>query len=418
MIFTRGDGTPRYFARILAGIIAVVLIVTVLFSAAGMSQNKADATDYGCTYGGGLFDTPGLKMSVAPGTRGGFTTFDTQRFIPADVRDYIIDAEEGVRDPGATAIVLPVQARDIEVDGEDVSSDGVTYILLELQAKFVFNENACLWDQKYGRGTDDLNFDAPQGTASGWTSWLKNNMYKRIQEAARPVVKDFDWLQLSTNQEVSFAGQDPDEVFDVLAREISTSLATELGASLGANFFCGPSYAFDGSFDGEMESCPPIEISITQLTPQNPELIKNYEAIVANAEAQLKIDSDKDRAIAQANATSEQQQEEAKAASAAQVAQAEEAQKAEVAQQTQAETVGVAKAKADLAIAQAKAEVASQEATNRNIAAQGESAYCRELAAVGQSCVLEAAAKAGTPVVPQIVTGDSDVLLSVNNPPL
>ena len=188
--------------------------------------------------------------------------------------------------------------------------------------------------------------------------------------------------------------------------EISTSLATELGASLGGNFFCGPSYTFDGDFDGEMESCPPIEISITQLTPQNPELIKNYEAIVANAEAQLKIDSDKDKAIAQANATSEQQEEESRATSRAAVTAATELEKSQVAAENQRKAVGEAKAAADLAIAQAEAQVATQQATNDAIIATGSAAYCRELAAVGQSCVLEAAAKAGSPVVPQIVTGD------------
>lgn len=413
MMFKNESGDIRLGRAIGAGVLGVILLFTSLFILTGLSQNKAEATRWGCTYGGGLLDTPGLKLTVPPGTRGGFTVFDNMRTVPSDVRDYIIDADSNAADPGATPIVLPVQARDVNVGDEILKSEGVTYVLLELQAKFVFNENACVWDEKYGRGMSDLNFDTAQGMPSGWTSWLKNNMYKRIQEAARPVVKDFDWLQLSTNQEVSYDGQEPDEVFDVLAREISATLTSELEASLGANFFCGPSYGFDGKVDGELGECPRIEISITELTPQNPELLKNYEAIVANAEAQQKIESDKDRAIAQANATSQQTQAEARAQSDAQVTQAEEAQRAQIAEEQRRNEVGVQKAAADLAIAQAQAQVATQQATNDAIIAQGEASYCRELAAVGESCVLETAAKEGTAIVPQIVTGDAGTLLNI-----
>jgi hypothetical protein len=405
-MFRNENGEPRIGRIIGAGVLGVILLFTSLFVLTGLSQNKAEATRWGCTYGGGLLDTPGLKMTVAPGTRGGFTVFDNMRTVPSDVRDYIIDADSNAADPGATPIALPVRARDVQVGDEVLESEGVTYVLLELQAKFVFNENACVWDEKYGRGMSDLNFDTAQGQPSGWTSWLKNNMYKRIQEAARPVVKDFDWLQLATNQEVSYDGQEPDEVFDVLAREISATLTSELEASLGANFFCGPSYSFDGDVDGEFETCPRIEISITELTPQNKVLLENYEAIVANAEAQQKIESDKDRAIAQANATSEQQQAEARAASDAQVTQAEEAQRAQIAEEQRRNEVGINKAAADLAIAQAQAEVARQQAANDAIIAQGSASYCRELAAAGVSCELLEAAKQGTPIVPQIVTGD------------
>lgn len=201
-MFRREDGSTRIGRVIGAGVLGFVLFVAAVTMVFGMSQNKAEATRWGCTYGGGLLDTPSLKKTVAPGTRGGFTVYDTFRTIPSDVRDYIIDANAEAADPGATPIVLPVRARDVRIEGEDVlsESEGVTYVLLELQAKFVFNENACVWDKTYGRGMSNLAFDTPQGQPSDWTVWLKNNMYKRIQEAARPVVKDFDWLELSTNQ--------------------------------------------------------------------------------------------------------------------------------------------------------------------------------------------------------------------------
>lgn len=416
MLFRNENGNPRIGRIVAAGLTGLLVLISSLVLLTGVSQNKADATRWKCVYGGGVVDTPGLKKTVAPGTRGGFTVFDTARSVPSDVRDYIIDADTVAADPGAVPIVLPVKARDIRINDDEVlKSEGVTYIELELQAKFVFNENACVWDRTYGRGMSDLNFDAAQGEASGWTTWLKNNMYKRIQEAARPVVKDFDWLQLSTNQEVVYDGQPADEVFDVLAREIAATLTNELEASLGANFFCGPSYGFDGRADGEVQKCPTIEISITEITPSNGDLLKNYEAIVANAEAQQKIESDKQRAIAQANAASEQQQAEARATSSAQVTQAEQAQAAQLAEESRRNDVGIAKANADLAIAQAEAEVAAQEARNNAIIAQGNAAYCQELAAVGQSCVLEQAAKAGSPVVPSIVTG-SGTLFTIPTP--
>ena len=108
-VFSSESGKPRHFVRALAGFVAVTPADRHRVRCDRNVPEQGFCHRLWCTYGGGLLDTPGLKMSVAPGTRGGFTTFDTQRFIPADVRDYIIDAEESVRDPGATAIVLPVR---------------------------------------------------------------------------------------------------------------------------------------------------------------------------------------------------------------------------------------------------------------------------------------------------------------------
>ncbi len=402
---------------IVGGIVVALLIILSVITIIGVSQNKASATRWGCVYGGGLLDTPNLKQTVAPGTRGSLTIYDDMRTVPADVRDYIIDADDAARDPNAVPISLPVRARDIVVGEEVIESVGVTTILVELQAKFVFNENACDWDEKYGRGMDNLNFDTPQGEVSGWTTWLKNNMYKRIQEAARPVVRDFDWLQLSTNQQVTFA-DNTDQVFDILAAEIALSLTTELEASLGANFFCGPSYAFDGSFDGELETCPPIEISITELTPENPDLLANYETIVANAEAQQKIASDRDRAIAQADADADTQTAVAQADSRTQQATSDAQAEAELAETERRRATDLANAEADLAVAEAQTEVEQVRQENELIKAQADAAYCAELAEVGESCVLQDAVNNNA--LPDVVVGGNgtglDILLPVPEP--
>lgn len=414
--FDDDSGTGFSIGKVGAALLAVVLLIGGVIALFGLSQNKVGATRWGCVYGAGLLDTPGLKMTVAPGTRGGFTIYDKMVEIPSDARSYTIDADQGVRDAGAVPIVLPVRARDLEVNGETVESEGITNVSIELAIRFMFNENVCDWYNKVGRGAEPLNMDAPEGEATNWTKFLNNTVQRRIREAMRPIVAQYDWLELTTNKTVSVDGGDK-PIFDVLAGEVSTALSRELQSSLGGNYFCGPTYTFDGKADGELDNCPALEVSMDTIVPENPELITNYQAIVANAEAQLKIESDADRAIATAKAASEQQIAEANSASATAVAKAEADKAAQLAEQTRAQEVGVATANAELAIAQAQAEVARQEAANQGLEAEGETARCRLLAEVGVNCALVDAAAAGLPVVPQIVSGDSGgVLLQVPAP--
>lgn len=382
----------RQFALMGAGAVAILVVIAGLIALAGISQNKAGAREWGCLYGGGMLDTPGLKKTIAPGTRGGLTVFDKMYSVPSDIRSYTIDENPEVRDPMATPIILPVQARDIVVNGESIESAGITNIALELQVRFAFNENVCDWYTEIGRGAEPLNFDAAEGTATNWTQFLNQSFQRRIREAARPIVASYDWLQLTTNARIDVDGAQKN-VFDVLAVEISEELSNELTSSLGGNYFCGPTYTFDGSVDGELESCPAFEVSIEEIKPEDETLLENYEAIVANAEAQQKISSDRDRAIAQSNADAD-----------VAVAQSEADQRSQLAEQQRRQEVETAQAEADLAIAQAQRAAVEAELENRRLVAEGETAACVNLARVGVDCALLEAARQGN--YPQVILGE------------
>jgi hypothetical protein len=342
-----------------------------------------------------------LKETIAPGSTGGWTVFDARKAVPSDVRSYTIDSDSSRADPGAGAIRLPVPARDVIVDGEEVSSDGVTWVLLELQVRFQFNENVCEWYDKYGKTAEPLNFNAPEGEKTNWTDWLLNSFYKRITEAARPVVAEYDWLQLTTNESVAVEGEEgTTPIFSLLAQEVSAELSEQLSSGLGGNFFCGPGYTFDGSVDGEIDNCPALVVEVDSIRPENDTLLTNYETIVANAEAQLKVESDRDLSIATAEANSEIAKAESREASEAAVAAAE----AEEATKT-------AEAATDLAVAEAEEAVRLQDLENAKLAAEAQAAYCSELAEAGIDCAALAYAEQG--VIPSIIIGDGGAIPNI-----
>ncbi len=367
---------------------AVAAVVAMAALGAGCSQNKTEANEWGCQYGGGLIESKGLKNTIAPGDKGGWSVFDTKVTIPAGVRTYVLDEDPTIADLGAKPLTLPAKGRTIEVNGEKIPSEGIVTVAIELQARFTFNEKVCEWYSNIGKNNEPLNFDAGQGEESGWAEFLNLSWNQKMTEAARPVVSDYDWLEMYTNDRTD---EGEERVFALLNNEISTNLTRELANDLGDNYFCGPTYVFDGNADGEIGTCPPIEITVKEIKPTNPELVTNYEAIVANAEAQQKIASDRDRSIAQTAAD----------------------QEVELANEAKRREVETAKAANDEAIAVAQKAALEAERINADIQAVASAAYCVALAESGIDCALLEAAEQGT--YPRIVLSDgTSVDLLVN----
>jgi len=312
-------------------------------------------------------------------------TNDTFVAGPADVRFYIIDEDPATADFGGRPIVVPAR-------GSSDAGVGVVQVGVETQVRFLFNERFCDWYIDHGKRSEPLRFDGDPADGGGWAQFLNASMNQKLIEAARPVVAPEDYVSLYVNAQIG-EGDGAGLAYELLAKELSTNLSRELAKDLGGEYFCGPSYQFDGRIDGELEhGCPPLEVTIKRIAPVDQSLIAKLEQIVSNEEQQKIIASDKELELETIEA--ERQKELARIAAD---------QETQIAQQQQREAVETAQAEADLAIEQALAAVLDQQQANAAIEAVASSAFCRELAAVGVDCALLAAAENGN--YPRIITG-------------
>jgi hypothetical protein len=383
---------PRHRSRRSA--LVVALAAPMLLGACALQRTEAN--EWGCTFGKGPFDSKALKGQYAPGSNG-VRTNDTFESGPSDVRFYIIDEDPATADFGGRPIIVPARgSSDVGV--------GVVQVSVETQVRFLFNERFCDWYIDHGKRSEPLAFDGDPAEGGGWAQFLNASMNQKLIEAARPVVAPEDYVSLYVNASIG-EGEAAGLAYDVLASELSTNLSRELTKDLGGEYFCGPSYQFDGRIDGELENgCPPLEVTIKRIAPVDQSLIAKLEQIVSNEEEQKIIASNKELELEQIEA--ERQKELARIASS---------QETQIAQQQQREAVETAQATADLAIEQARAAVLEQQQANAEIEAVSSTAFCRELAAVGVDCALLAAAENGN--YPRIITGETDTSILVDPGP-
>jgi hypothetical protein len=374
-------------AKAKGGIAAVVFfiifaIIGGMVAMATMRFQKPEANEWGCSFGKGPLDERGLKNVIRPGGNGGLSN-DTLKTGPSDVRFYIIDSDPGTADLGGRPIQVPAR-------GSIDTGVGVVTVSIETQVRFVFNENFCDWYINHGRRNEPLNYAAPPGETSGWSSFLNASMNQKLIEGARPVVANESYVDLYTNAPIGDEGL----AYDVLGDQLSTNLSRELERDLGGVFFCGPSYQFDGKADGELSSgCPPLEVTIKRVVPVDLTLIERLELLVSNEEQQKVIDSNRELELARI--ASERTQE---------LQRISAQQDTQVAEQERRQAVETAQAQAQLAIAQTEEAVRVQELENETLQAQADAAFCAQLAAQGVDCALYEAAKSGA--YPNVILGE------------
>jgi hypothetical protein len=320
---------------------------------------------------------------MAPGQKDGWGN-DNIVTVPSDVRFYIIDSDPATADSGGKPIVVPAKGSS----GEGV---GVVEVSVELQVRFVFNERVCEWYIKHGKRNEPLNYNGSAQEASGWQTFLNTSMNQKIIEAARIPVAPLSYIDAYVNAEIN-----GERVFTTLANELSDGLTKELSADLGGQYFCGPSYQFDGEADGQIAEgdCPDLEVTVKRIVPVNPELIANLETIVKNEEAIRVIESNQAKELRDIAKAQQIELAETERQTATQKADAERKRQVETAQAT-----------ANLEIAKAQAAVVAQLLDNAVLEAQADAAYCTQLAAAGIDCALLKAAETGS--YPRILFGDS-----------
>lgn len=385
-------------------VIGVLAVVSVPVVAVGADLNRTQANEWGCLYNGGLIEGKGFDKVVPPGTSGGLTWFDDLVTIPADDRIYAIDSDPNTADFGGTEIVVPAK-------GTDANNNGVVPVIVPIQVRFTLNENVCDLYTNYLKGkSGPIDWNGTESTPGRWPRFLNLQMNQVLNTAVRSQISGKSYVALYTDF----------SQYPAIQSAIAETLAKSLQSSLGGEFFCGPSYQFDGTADGKLSSCPPLEVVIKEIKPQDPIFLDNLKKIVANQEAQTVIKSDKEKAIAQTNAdkeaslaqteaekekslaVTEADKEKALAATAAN----EETQLAEVERQQNVEAAQVAK---DLIIAQATVELVAVRAANDTVKAEAEAAFCRTLESVGTDCADYFRALNWKPTI--IASDDSSLLI-------
>jgi hypothetical protein len=376
---TNGGGARSWTRGIIGvGVVASIVVIGGVAAASALTLRRTEANEWGCTFGRGPFDEKGLKGSFPPGSDGTWTNDD---FVtgPSDIRFYIIDEDPATADFGGRPIIVPAR-------GSSNEGVGVVQVSVETQVRFVFNERFCEWYIDHGKRSEPLRFDGDPATPSGWNTFLNASMNQKLIEAARPVVANQDYISLYVNAPIGDEGL----AYDVLATRLSENLGRELARDLGGEYFCGPSYQFDGRIDGKLDDgCPPIEVTIKRVAPTDTTLIEKLETIVANEEQQRVIVSERDRQLEETAAK----------------------EQTELREQQRRQAVEVATAEANLAIAEAEEATLRQQQANAEVQAQADAAYCRVLADSGVDCALLAAAENG--VYPRVIVGDGSTDTSI-----
>jgi len=284
MVETNRRSFSRHTKTVATAVAAIAALLSVLTVVSGVGLMKAGTDKWGCVIGGGLFDTHEVKELVAPGQRGATRLFDSMVEIPASARYYDISANPDIRDFGGEPKATPASGR--------------IFVVPEVQVGFKINENACdLW-ATYLKRRGTSHFD--DGQTGGWAKFLADKMRKSIDKAIVPVFQDQDWSDLYYNPSEDASGQ----LWRQLETRISKNLSDELMRTLGAEYFCGTSYKYDGKADSKF-TCPDLVVSIQKVLPENMNLITNKETIKDNQEAAMVIESAKVKAIAQADADKE-----------------------------------------------------------------------------------------------------------------
>jgi hypothetical protein len=367
-----GGREPTFWGWSVLIVAVIAVVATVFVLVTGVRLNKVGANEWGCLYGGGLFDSRGLKASIAPGNQRP-AMFDRLATLASDDRFYVVDSDPKTADLGGTPIQVPTKPLENNAVGPRVE--------VAIQARFKLNENVCDLYTRHLRRQEPLNMNAAQGEESGWANFLNLTFNQVMAEATRDIVRQYDWVALYSNASVN--GQ---TTWNAIEEAVSKALSEGQLRTLGGTFFNGPSYSFDGDFDGVLQSSPSIEVTVKGVAPINQALVQNQEAIQENAEAQRKISSDQDRELAD-------------------IARQEAVAVREAARQQE---VQVAQQKAEQAIQRERAATERARQVAEQEAAVSRASYCERLTQLGQRCDLVIAAENRN--YPQVVGADSVIV--------
>jgi hypothetical protein len=194
---------------ILLLVLALALAPTVL-----SSLKKTPRDRYGISYGGGPFEGSRYQRIVQPGSNLFFNgLFDQLYLYPSDQQNYIIskDAGQGAV-TGADSVTAPTS------DRVQVEYQVATFFKLNSRLLRNFHEQLGLKYRAY--------------TSDGWSSMLQDTLRQQIESAIQQETRRHTVAELIGDA----------DVLDTVQTAIQRTIARQLIASLGREYFCGPNH--------------------------------------------------------------------------------------------------------------------------------------------------------------------------------
>jgi regulator of protease activity HflC (stomatin/prohibitin superfamily) len=193
---------------------ATAILVLALVPAVTSTLAKTPRDKIGISYGGGPIEGAHFQKIVEPGSSLFFNgLFDDLYLYPADQRNYIVSATDTDGDnPGAGAITAPTR------DHVQVGYQVAVYYRLNTDLLREFHEELGL---KYSAYTTD-----------GWNQLIEDTFRQQIETALQEQTRRYDVSDLFGNVDV---------LID-LQQAVEESVSAGLVESLGADFFCSPTY--------------------------------------------------------------------------------------------------------------------------------------------------------------------------------
>jgi SPFH domain / Band 7 family len=241
----RGGGGKRRRRYGLLPIIALVIVGFLLAPSVLASLQKTPRDRYGVSYGGGPIEGSHCQKIVQPGSNLFFNgLFDQLYLYPSDQQNYIIskDASQGAV-KGSDSITAPTS------DRVQIEYQVATFFKLNSDLLQAFHEQLGL---KYRAYTND-----------GWNAMLQDTLRQQIESAIQQETRRHTVEELVGNA----------DALDEVQTAIQRTIARQLIASLGREYFCGPNHA-------PGRPCGPITFVIKRL--DIPTSVQNaYNAIAA-----------------------------------------------------------------------------------------------------------------------------------------
>jgi hypothetical protein len=239
-------------------------LAAVVLALAGTACGTADsAINERClVYTGGLTEDKKFKGFLEPGATFESVGYGSKDYCyRTDQRSYIGSAEQGKGDTGPTPIVSQDDVRMI--------AEYQLYFKLNLDDEVfrAFHENLGVKTQAWG---DD-----------GWRQMLREYFEPQIDRALESAALLHNWRDL-------YASEDARAAFN---RDTVRILRDNIGAVIGGNYFCGPSYAGPGS------PCGDFTFTVGKPRPENGDLAAAIESQQV-AQARLDAQATENRRIA------------------------------------------------------------------------------------------------------------------------
>lgn len=258
-----------------------ILIVAAAVTLTACTSIGADKL--GVEYSSGTWDGVGYNRVVTGADGDVYVGNDDMYQVPLGLRTYILDADN--------------EKADVRQDISVPSSDQTTVVDFKVVVSFVVNtrtndikgydggtlrqfmEKVCLNDKC-------LNPDDADDT-SGWSTMLQKRMLPAVQSSFKDVARGYTSDDLVYNLPTEYNDKDGKKVVDkegkpalrptqdVVKEQAGTRFGEELKRNFGGVFFCGPS--FDRNNTNPDDACPPVQLTLTKVEYNNPELQKARE---------------------------------------------------------------------------------------------------------------------------------------------